>query len=423
MMTPTTDEYKLDSQRSSSNIPPLAASQRMGDRVEFESSHHSRSHYNTTAPLTKLPVVHMNLYLFQENRKYIKHCDVDGLKGSNWLTLVKDPFSTETSLNEWVWMGSFWTRLPRVCSAFANLIAQVQKTREKHGLSTKWPIHIIDWCDEGSILLRCEQVERVMGKDYISYHKRSMVVGRHWNRTTQSIDVGRWKTWTDWSTYSAAPVQHIPIPVRSDFVHAMETYARDELHLPFTSQNELTDALVHHLHRPFDVVHFWPEPTDVATGKVDNRKRAQLRNAVSRALKELHNSHPNILAHAGLKGLAKDQGREQVQTEYLSTMLQYKIVVVAQKDEWEDHYRLFEALLSGALVMSDVMLSLPTGLQDGLVFYQNMDELKDKIIYYLQNTMERRNIAKHGRQVALTMHRSWHWVERVLLGKAMTTSR
>ncbi len=422
LMKPTST---IDDATRENEQPKRVPSERLVSRLSTAANKSSaRIEKSTIFPTRKVPVFHMNLYLFKESRKFVKHCELDGLKHSKYLKLVTDPFSASSATrNEehWVWMGSLWTSMPRVCESFSKLIAQLQRFRRQHGLSTKWPIHMMDWSDEGSTLLRCEQVEHVMGKDYVYYHKRSMVVGRTWNATTHTIDVGQWQTFSDWSSYSAESVQHIPITVRSDFVQAIEMFARDQLHLEFSSENELTDVLVH-MNRTLDVVHFWPAPNDaLSRGKVDNRKRAQLRNAVSMALQELrHQTNPRILAFAGLKGQAKDQGREQVQTKYLQEMLKYKIVVVAQKDGWEDHYRLFEALVSGALVLSDFMLSLPAGLQDGLVFYQNMDELKELIIHYLQNTRERREIAKRGRRVALSLHRSWHWMERVVIGKAMS---
>jgi hypothetical protein len=46
-------------------------------------------------------------------------------------------------------------------------------------------------------------------------------------------------------------------------------------------------------------------------------------------------------------------------------MLDTKIVVVTQRDQREDHYRLNEALISGTMVMTDRMLALPIELESG----------------------------------------------------------
>ena len=58
-------------------------------------------------------------------------------------------------------------------------------------------------------------------------------------------------------------------------------------------------------------------------------------------------------------------GRNKAQELYVATMLQYKIVVVCQRDLWEGHYRLMEALAGGAMVMTDPMHPLPFRIEDG----------------------------------------------------------
>ena len=75
-----------------------------------------------------------------------------------------------------------------------------------------------------------------------------------------------------------------------------------------------------------------------------------------------------------------------------------------------------EALVSGALVMTDPMLIMPKGLRDGesVVVYHSLDELESKVEYYLQRPEERVRIARKGYQVAMTTHRSWHVTERIV---------
>ncbi len=88
-------------------------------------------------------------------------------------------------------------------------------------------------------------------------------------------------------------------------------------------------------------------------------------------------------------------------------------------DKWEDHFRLDEALLSGALVLQDPTTYLPHMLIDGVNFvvYHNISDLESKILYYLHpmNEKERIEIGQRGREVALNHHRIWHQAERVLL--------
>ena len=61
-------------------------------------------------------------------------------------------------------------------------------------------------------------------------------------------------------------------------------------------------------------------------------------------------------------------------------------LVVSQRDFWEDHLRLMEGLMSGALVMSDPITHLPAGLKENesIVIYNSLEELEQKILYYLR---------------------------------------
>lgn len=95
---------------------------------------------------------------------------------------------------------------------------------------------------------------------------------------------------------------------------------------------------------------------------------------------------------------------------------------MTQRDNWEDHYRLFEALTSGALVMTDRMLSLPAGLQDGvsIIEYASVNDLKAKINFYLYHTEERLAIAARGKRIAMERHRSWHRMEEVIFGDRLS---
>jgi Glycosyl transferases group 1 len=89
----------------------------------------------------------------------------------------------------------------------------------------------------------------------------------------------------------------------------------------------------------------------------------------------------------------------------------------------KDHYRLFEALISGALVMTDRMLSLPDGLQNGtsIVEFSSQQELGALIDYYLRHPEERFEIGRQGRLIAMSRHRSWHRMEEIIFGQRLTT--
>mgnify|MGYP002173386837 CR=1 FL=1 len=97
-------------------------------------------------------------------------------------------------------------------------------------------------------------------------------------------------------------------------------------------------------------------------------------------------------------------------------------MVVAQRDAWEDHYRLFEGIVGGALVMTDPMLSLPDGYVDreNIVIYKSTDELRQLIVYYLEHTEERLDIARKGWNLAMSRHRTYHWMEELFFGQPLT---
>ena len=97
--------------------------------------------------------------------------------------------------------------------------------------------------------------------------------------------------------------------------------------------------------------------------------------------------------------------------------------MVTQRDEWEDHYRLMEALSCGAMVVSDVMLAPPFGLMDreNVVYFRNLTHLKDVVTYYLNHDQERIEIARKGWELAMGRHRSWHRLEELLFGCPQTS--
>ena len=82
-------------------------------------------------------------------------------------------------------------------------------------------------------------------------------------------------------------------------------------------------------------------------------------------------------------------------------------------------YRLMEALAGGAMVLTDPMQPLPVHIQDGkhLLVYRSLGQLKRLIKYYLEYPEERLKIARAGHDLAMTAHRSWHIMERFVLGE------
>jgi hypothetical protein len=120
----------------------------------------------------------------------------------------------------------------------------------------------------------------------------------------------------------------------------------------------------------------------------------------------------------GLAGEHNRWGRRFVQTAYVQEMLEHKIVVVAQRDNHEDMYRLMEALASGALVFSDPMVAPPKYLVEGehYVVFTSKEDLKRKVRFYLEECpTERLRIANKGWTLAMQQYRSFHLMEQVIL--------
>ena len=153
-----------------------------------------------------------------------------------------------------------------------------------------------------------------------------------------------------------------------------------------------------------------------------NTQFANFRNRVSEILIDLGKKH-NWTTYVGLAGKALRQGRRGVSDDYIETLLNTKIIVLAQRDKWEDHYRLMEGLVSGSLVLHDFMHGLPQGLENGtsIVEYTTPQNLESLIKYYLEHDEERMEIGRKGREVAMQRHRTWHRAEEVIFGEILST--
>lgn len=95
--------------------------------------------------------------------------------------------------------------------------------------------------------------------------------------------------------------------------------------------------------RPLDVAHYWDEKQTKDRQK-EYRYHSQLRNTVSGVLSSLNGT---MAGTRKIRALAKtvsegegSKGRTEVFEAYAKSLLTTKIVVVAQRDIWEDHFRL-----------------------------------------------------------------------------------
>ena len=346
----------------------------------------------------------------------LKHFVWDGLRHSSRLEWTTE-FKTTA-----IWMidayrAGLSTNL--YCTRVVNLFSQALTYKREHrGMLDQWKIILLYWEDEPmDDFLNCFRAVRLVDSLRVYRYKRSMVVDRHWDPINKFVVPGRMLEYGNWREHSAAPVQCINYGVRSDIIGGIlqllgykDTTTLD----PLTLAMDLARATP----RPIDVSCFWPRKGQ-DSHRINRGKASCLRDEVSETLYQLSSSQQmdkryNIFV--GVTGEADDVGRNQAQEAYLQKLLTSKIVVVAQKDNWEDHYRLMEALSSGSLVMTDPMLSLPTGLEDGqsIVVYKGLEDLVSQIEYFLQNEHERQKIAAEGFRVAMTRHRSWHMMEKIV---------
>lgn len=385
-------------------------------------------------------VFYHSLFPKMINDDAAQHFVLDGIRHSPFLQLISEQEGghkyccNEDSTNI-VWLVStsnIWPKPGFWCHRLDDSIHEAQNLRRNHSKAATptssttsplyWPIHLLNWVDEHTTY-PCHRAFLSTPPTFY-YHKRSVVRDRHWNSTTNQTEPGHVQNYgNNWTHFSAAPVHHIPFCVRSDLVQALENLTRTEFNyssqLPFVDWNIESASS---WNRSIDVAHFWPaRGPGVDRGKYE--PLSQLRDTVSLTLEE--RMQQQYVVFAGLAGEAQHNGRSTVHMEYPRRLLQSKIVVVAQKDVWEDHYRLMEALVSGAMVLSDVMLTLPQGLEDGksLRFYHNQSHLCDLVDYYLQHDSGRVRIAREGRQVAMRRHRSWHRMEEVVFGRILSVDK
>ena len=140
---------------------------------------------------------------------------------------------------------------------------------------------------------------------------------------------------------------------------------------------------------------------------------------MTEALREII-AEKNLTGKVGVVGSLGKTGRNSINDQYVDELLHHKIVVVCQRDHWEDHLRLMEGFVSGAMVMSDPITHMPSGFQDGesIVIYHSLNDLKEKLLHYLREDMtaERLRIAKAGRKLAIQHHKTRQSYERMIVG-------
>ena len=306
-----------------------------------------------------------------------------------------------------------------------------------HKSRTQRPLKVVfvDYTDRFEFQVRHYNQLGIWDKPHVRLAVRTIIQGRNFVSPNET-NPGRIAT--NHPT-ACGPMIHCPYSVRSDIVETIRSIA---LHDDDKKKIQSIDVLEHAIfddnnninrQRSMDVIHMWQ--ISYKEGK------SKLRNAVSKLVRGLNgtemmsnegdgkgndsSNHPSsIILQTSIEehGQRRKVGRNTVDSEYVAAMLKSKIVVVTQKDDWEDHYRLFEAVVSGALVIADRMLAPPKDFVDkqSIVFFDTIPHLEKLINYYLFHPQERKQIALEGWKLAMTRHRSWHRIEEVLVGRILT---
>lgn len=318
----------------------------------------------------------------------VLHIEVNGVEESSILQLADSGVRTLEENVVWVTDAKFQYSV--WCTRLAEKALKVAEMRTNQGMTPIWPIFVVDFTDPPGAPRRCSQLEDVVGVSHVLYFKRS-IVARNWNFT---------KNWLDFQEPNQTPdFEHTPLIVRTDIVEGMA--------------NNLTNlSRLVYRNRPVDVAHYWPPSTlPLNLGNLRNRVSASLVDHLGK----------DYQVFCDVVGKHDRVGRRNAQTAYIESMRDTKIIVVAQRDTYEDHYRLYEALASGALVMTDPMFTSPFQNGTHLLVYDSLSHLIDLVKYYLSHDDERLKVASSGYYFAMDRHRSHHRMEEIVLGKPITT--
>ena len=321
-----------------------------------------------------------------------------------------------------------------------------------------WQIYVVESSDGGTGVWPYwylqNEMAPLLGYERMNYATRSTQRERYMDSWVRKLDadgdptltfdayVGRPINFTDMEfegnhilERGLRSVQNLQMSVREDIVSAIDEYMKSNHpnaydravqaeHGKFTGEDGDGRDVSYHLsedvarlRRPTDVRTFW-------NGTVCNM-HCSFRNRISDIVRTMPqrrsggNGTGHIVANTDVVGYIHNKGRNNVHPDFISGMLTTKIIVLAQRDRWEGHSRLFEALLSGALVLHDPQVYWPHGTVDGenLVVYNSWIDLELKVLHYLdpRNDEERIRIGRRGRETALLHHRTWRQAERLFL--------
>uniref|UniRef100_A0A7S2UR01 Spore protein YkvP/CgeB glycosyl transferase-like domain-containing protein n=1 Tax=Attheya septentrionalis TaxID=420275 RepID=A0A7S2UR01_9STRA len=321
-----------------------------------------------------------------------------------------------------------------------ELIPLIKKRWKHMDTKTGWDIFVLNWGDfENETSKECfAMIRQLFGsKILIHYWTRSSIIHRnmvHDPKESENVTFHEYGQYLNFSKELGATATGMPelykgghdrhlfhgvvhtlrYGVRTDIVEHIHREVNQKHSLGGTSDEQMD--LVVDLPRPQDAAHFWPVNADL-----DNY--GTHRSNISKALVDFgalaHNVNVTLTIRA--VGIRKRRGRNSVHNAYIKKLVRTKIIIVSQRDAWQGHYRLMEGLASGALVMTDPMFPLPFHISNGkhVVVYDSIGSLKRLLTFYLEHDEERLKIARAGHRVAMSEHRSWNLMERIILGDPM----
>lgn len=145
--------------------------------------------------------------------------------------------------------------------------------------------------------------------------------------------------------------------------------------------------------------------------------KCHVRSEVAKFIEKNFSEKYNI--HVGYVGNPGSVGRKTIQQAYYNAMLNSKIVVTCNPHLWEGDWRLFEALSCSPLVMVDRMITpVKNKFVDGehLIYYDvdKLDNLIERIDYYVENLDISQSIATAGYRHALKYHTAKNRMDEIL---------
>lgn len=178
------------------------------------------------------------------------------------------------------------------------------------------------------------------------------------------------------------------------------------------------------LNQATDPERFYPEPNAPAH---DVLFVGNSRNVRRKVIDDLLPS-PFDVAIYGLNWAAAGVEPKHVKGEYIPNDVLHRYYSAARivlADHWDDmrregflSNRLYDALASGAFVVSDDVVGIQEEFQGAVVTYRDAEDLAEKVRHFLEEEAERRMLAERGRRIVLERHTFAHRTNEILAAVA-----